>query len=94
MLPFASLVRSICRPFSFRARCSGAYKGNPWPEVAKIAKPRVYPGLVENERFALKAEGARNAQAFRFKGFRGDYRLSRAPFRPVRAGRTTQGKPT
>jgi hypothetical protein len=27
---------------------------NPWPEVAKIAYPRVYPGLVENNRFALK----------------------------------------
>jgi hypothetical protein len=42
---------------------------NPWPEVAKIAYPRVYPGLVENNRFALTRHmNVRSMKNTRFSG--------------------------
>jgi hypothetical protein len=54
-----------------------------WPEVAKIAQPRVYPGLVE--------EGARNAHAIRFKGSEPIIAVSHGPLRANSGGENYPG---
>jgi hypothetical protein len=44
-----------------------------------LGLPRVYPGLVENKRLALKLKGL-NAHAIRFKGSEPIIAVSHGPF--------------
>jgi hypothetical protein len=65
-LCYATLVfRTIERSFRTTLKVIAVNPPNPWPEMAKLAWPRVYSGLVENKCFALKGL---ETHAIRFKG--------------------------